>query len=68
MGDVEEFHKQPITRRAMNMVANPQFGADDDNDWGENDTLLLRLGQFPHESDNAFLRCVQMEEHRQWEA
>ena len=54
ISDVEECHKQPITGRAMNMVANPQFGADDNNDWGENDTLLLRLGQFPHESDDAF--------------
>src|SRR5258708_24529073 len=56
---------------AMDLVTNPQLSADtsdDDDNWGDNDTPPQRFGQFPHEHDNAFLRHVQMEEWREWEA
>src|SRR5258708_29524729 len=55
----------------MDLVANPQLSADasdDDDNWGDNDTPPRRFGQFPHEHDDAFLRHVQMEERREWEA
>src|SRR5258705_8274896 len=71
IGDVEEIVKRPITRMAMDLVANPQLSADasdDDNNWGDNDTPPQRFGQFPHEHDDAFLRHVQMEEQREQEA
>ena len=71
IGDVEEIIKWPITRMAMDLVTNPQLStdaSDDDNNWGDNDTPPQRFGQFPHEQDDAFLRCVKMEEWREWEA
>src|SRR5260370_39177171 len=71
IGDVEEIVKRPITRTAMDLVANPQLSADasdDDDNWGDNDTPPQRFGQFPHEHDDAFLRRVQIEGRRAWEA
>src|SRR5258707_9542705 len=67
IGDVEEIVKRPITRTAMDLVANPQLStdaSDDDNNWGnchtcDSSTLRIRIRPDAHTHDSS-IPCIRI--------